>query len=300
MSRLFDEFSKSLSDQSLPRRETLRRLGVAITATVLSPLGIEFARAGGKHNRPHKPPPRPKPPQDRCKTFCKCRKGRQLDQCLRTCKACGSNPSRLGGSCGNYFCCGADQVSCGDYCADVATDPYNCGECGYQCDPPGPNEYGICVEGSCDYACYEGAEYCDGECAYLDWDANNCGACGNVCEGPDPHCSSGVCSECGSGQVVCDDTCTDRNWDSNNCGECGNVCEGETPYCNYGACTECPAGQSKCVDGGACIDLDWDSSNCGACGNVCPSYTYCYYGYCYYPYYGGYGGGGGYGWYGWY
>ena len=99
---------------------------------------------------------------------------------------------------------------------------------------------------------------------------------------------------------MCGDSCTDRNWDTNNCGECGNVCEGATPYCSYGACTECPAGQSKCVDGGACIDLYWDSSNCGTCGNVCPSYTYCYYGYCYYPYYGGYGGGGGYGGYGWY
>lgn len=147
MTRQFDDLAKTLADESLPRRETLRRLGLAVTATILSPLGMQFARAGHK----------PKGSTDPCKAFCQCRNSRQKDQCLKACTACGSNPQQLGGSCGNYFCCGAGQVSCGDYCADLANDPWNCGDCGYVCDPPGQNAYGGCVAGTCTYACYEGA-----------------------------------------------------------------------------------------------------------------------------------------------
>src|SRR5262245_49627347 len=109
MSHQFDEFSKLVADGSIPRRESLRQLGLLITATVLSPLGAEFARAGKQpqKSKPPKAPPPPKPPVDPCKSFCKCRNTRQLDQCLKACKSCGSNPSRVAGSCGNYYCCGA-------------------------------------------------------------------------------------------------------------------------------------------------------------------------------------------------
>src|SRR5262245_56500472 len=100
MSHYFDEFSKTVGEQSIPRRETLRRLGLAVTATILGPLGAEFARAG-KH--PRQPPKPPKPPQDPCKAFCKCRNGWQQDRCLKTCKSCGNNPARVAGSCGNYY-----------------------------------------------------------------------------------------------------------------------------------------------------------------------------------------------------
>src|SRR5262245_53346342 len=110
MAHLFDEFSKAVGEPSIPRRETLRRLGIAVTATVLGPLGVAIARGG-------------KPPQDPCQTFCsKCHDNLRKNQCLNACKACGNNPSRLAGACGNYRCCGTGQVSCGGYCADTAND----------------------------------------------------------------------------------------------------------------------------------------------------------------------------------
>jgi hypothetical protein len=54
MAHFWDEFSKSLA-QPVPRRESLRRLGIALTATVLAPLGVEFAQ-GGHQPKPPKPP----------------------------------------------------------------------------------------------------------------------------------------------------------------------------------------------------------------------------------------------------
>jgi hypothetical protein len=282
MANYFDEFSKMIGEGSMPRRESLRRLGLAVTATILAPLGVEFARASHMPSRS----------QDPCKAFCKCRHGRQQDQCIKACKACNKDPSRLAGTCGNYVCCGDDLVSCTDYCADTARDPYNCGVCGNVCPPPGANENVSCEEGNCEYYCVDGAVECEGTCTFLDWDPNNCSACGNVCSGPDPHCNSGVCSDCGAGKVVCDNSCVDLNWDANNCGSCSNVCGESTPYCSYGTCTECPPGYDTC--NGTCTDILWDWSNCGACGYACGPYEYCYYGVCYY-YWGGYGGGGYYG-----
>ena len=45
MDHLFDEFSKSLAE-SVPRRESLRRLGAVFAGAVLSPLGVGTAWAG--------------------------------------------------------------------------------------------------------------------------------------------------------------------------------------------------------------------------------------------------------------
>src|SRR5262245_20023933 len=112
MTNSWDEFSKSLA-QPLPRRESLRRLGAVFTATVLAPLGTGFARGG----------PPPKQP-DPCKSFCNCSSKKAQNQCLNTCNACNKDPDRLAGGCGDYFCCGAGQYSCGRYCSDLANDPY--------------------------------------------------------------------------------------------------------------------------------------------------------------------------------
>jgi hypothetical protein len=45
MDHLFDEFSKSLAE-SVPSRESLRRLGAVLAGAVLSPLGVGTAWAG--------------------------------------------------------------------------------------------------------------------------------------------------------------------------------------------------------------------------------------------------------------
>jgi len=204
----WDEFSKSLAEDSLPRRQSLRWLGAALAGAVLGPFG-GGAAWGGK--------------QDPCQTFCnRCSNKTQRNQCLAACQACNGNTSRLAGSCGNYTCCatavcngacsdlrsnpncgacGNDcrvygETCCGNYCADLKNDFDNCGSCGFHCPDPGPFEFGECIGGACHYACVEGAVTCNGECSVLDSDPNNCGACGNVCPGPNPHCSQGVCGSC--------------------------------------------------------------------------------------------------------
>ena len=135
MNHHWDELSKSLA-QPVPRRETLRRLGIALAGAVFSPLGMASAGAKG---------PRVKDP---CDTFCRCRRKSDQSQCLADCRACRDEGGQLYGKCGAYFCCYAGDTSCGSYCADLATDPYNCGACGYVC--PYSHDYcdgGVCVDG---------------------------------------------------------------------------------------------------------------------------------------------------------
>jgi hypothetical protein len=335
MSEHWDEFTKSLAEP-LPRRESLRRLGVVMAGALLGPLGM----ASGA-------PPHGKGP-DPCKTFCKCKNRRQQDECLDACRACNKETSRLCGSCGSYACCATDLTCCGGYCTDRGEDFYNCGACGNVCPPAGPYEYSACIAGACASWCEEGAIRCeetgpcidratdpsncgacgnvcpepgpnqfvycqDGTCQYgcnygspcdngcfdLNWDTNNCGACGNVCASSTPHCYYGTCSACTGGQTLCEGGCVSTYSDPNNCGACGNVCGDTAPYCYGGQCTACTDyGVAACY--GACIDVLYDSYNCGGCGIVCNYGDYCYDGTCYY----GGGGGGyygywGYGW-GWY
>ena len=84
MDNLFDEFSKSLAE-SVPRRESLRRLGAVFAGAVLSPLGVGTAWAGRR---------------DPCIAFCKGCTTKQQSQCLAACRACNGNTGRIGGSCG--------------------------------------------------------------------------------------------------------------------------------------------------------------------------------------------------------
>ena len=101
MDHLFDEFSKSLAE-SVPRRESLRRLGAVFAGAVLSPLGLGTAWAGRR---------------DPCAAFCKCRTTKQQSQCLAACRACNGNTGRIGGSCGSYVCC--STAACGGVCSDL-------------------------------------------------------------------------------------------------------------------------------------------------------------------------------------
>jgi hypothetical protein len=235
MTHDWDEFSKSLAEADLPRRESLRRLGFLFAGAVLSPLGAGTAWARGA---------------DPCKIFCnQCPKS-QRNNCLAVCNACNSDTGRLAGACGNFTCCavaacngvcsdltsdpncgacGNDCTQWGDtccgghYCANLASDFYNCGACWNRCNAPGPYEVAACVEGECRYACAEGAVVCDGRCSLLDQDPSNCGECGNVCAGAAPYCVQGECT-CPEGLEVCGERCVDLNWDNANCGACGVQC----------------------------------------------------------------------------
>lgn len=223
MTHHWDELTKTLAEESLPRRESLRRIGFALAGVVLGPLGLQTALAGK---------------QDPCKAFCRCRNKKQQNQCLTACKACGKDTSRLAGNCGGYVCCGGGQTACGSYCTDLDGDVYNCGGCGHVCDQPGPYEYGACVDGNCAYACVEGAADCgDGTCIPLWWDPDNCGACGNVCAGNTPYCNAGACGQiqCFGGQALCAGVCRQISLDPSNCGACGVVC-GPGENCQGGVC----------------------------------------------------------------
>jgi hypothetical protein len=207
MTHHWDEFSKLLAEQSVPRRETLRLVGAALAGAVLTPLGLGTASAGAS---------------DPCKAFCnQCPKTRRT-ACLAACRNCSSDPSNLCGNCGSGYAC-----------TDFANDVYNCGACGNDCWP-GVNEVGVCFDGECLYACEEGAIRCDGVCTRLDSDPANCGACGNVCPESAPACLSGVCSACPGAMTNCGGYCAWLATDPFNCGACGNVCP--SGQCADGEC----------------------------------------------------------------
>jgi hypothetical protein len=313
MSNHWDEFSKSLVEKSVPRRQSLRLLGAALASALLGPLGSGTAWAGGR---------------DPCKTFCRCSGKSRQNACLAACRACSGDTSRLCGSC-----------TSGYVCTDLANDFYNCGACGAACAYPGPYEDGACVDGQCFYRCVEGAFDCGGTCTDLETDPDNCGACGNVC-GSGMTCQNGTCQpntcvpncppnwcggdgcggECGCpagyfcmgdglNMCVCDgancgDECVDLQSNRDNCGECGNVCP-EGQACSGGLCCnpDCtpdnpsyPNCGTVCGDpcltfwtgltwcDPSCVDLSSDPFNCGACGNVCPNnFFYCSSGACWDP-----------------
>jgi hypothetical protein len=266
MAHPWDEFSKSLAEE-VPRRESLRRLGAVLAGIVLGPLAAGTARAGGK-GKPVRTGPRAA--TDPCKTFCKCRNKAQQNACLAACKACGGDTRGLCGACGSY------------YCADLAIDVYNCGACGHVCPPPGPYEYGACVNGRCVYQCVDGAAPCNGTCTFLGSDPDNCGACGNVCPGFAPYCNQGACSVCAPGLAPCGNSCVDLRSDPNNCGACGNICGGAAPYCSSGTCSPCVAGGTFC--NGICTNISFDPVNCGGCGIVCAAGEACFGGVCQLPF----------------
>ena len=241
MESIYDEFSKSLA-ASVPRRESLRRMGALFAGAVFSQLGLRSTWAKGP---------------DPCKAFCtRCSNKTQQNQCLAACQACNGNTARLAGSCGGFVCCQTAACSgvcsdlrsdpncgacgnncraygescCGNYCADLANDAENCGRCGTRCNLTGPYEYGACVQGACVYDCVEGAADCgDGTCTDLGSDPHNCGACGNVCPASAPYCDQGVCtaSDCPPG--------TDFLFDANNCGACRHACQ-SLEFCSWGNC----------------------------------------------------------------
>ena len=273
MDHLFDEFSKSLSE-SLPRRESLRRLGAVFAGAVLGPLGLQRAWAGPKQGGAIDP----------CQTFCKCRNKTQQTQCLKVCRACQSDTSRVCGSCGNYVCCAAGQSCCSGHCTSLQNDVLNCGGCGRNCGAPGANEFVACVAGLCTYDCVPGAVDCNGTCTFLESDPAHCGACGNVCPDSAPVCTQGVCVDCSAGLTNCSGVCTDVRFDSSNCGACGNVCPASAPTCDQGTCTDvvCPGGGTLCF--GVCTNISFDTLNCGGCGIQCGDGQTCSGGICQYPF----------------
>lgn len=228
MDHLFDEFSKSLVE-SVPRRESLRRLGALFAGAVLSPLGMDSAWGG----------PKPRGGSDPCQAVCKCGNAKQQNQCLKVCRACQSDTSRTCGTCGSYVCCAAGQSCCSGHCTSLQNDVQNCGGCSRNCGAPAANQSVACTGGLCTYNCVAGAEDCgNGTCTFLDSDPDNCGACGNVCPDSAPVCMSGTCSTeavCVFPFVSCGGVCVDPTSDPENCGGCGVQCAA-SEACIFGFC----------------------------------------------------------------
>jgi hypothetical protein len=194
MSHHIDDLAKSLADERIPRRESLRRLGAVLAGAILSPFALGTARAG---------------PQDPCKAFCRCRNRQQQNACLAACHTCNGDTSRLCGACGTYVCCdqpdpyengacvdgqctywcvdGADACG-GGPCTPLWLDPDNCGTCGNVCPDTAP----ACIEGVCKQCFNPVPDFCNGVCTSLSTDWANCGACGHQCVGFDV-CIAGQC-----------------------------------------------------------------------------------------------------------
>ena len=169
MTHHWDEFSKSLAEDTVPRRQSLRLLGAAIAGAVFSPLATAVARG-----------------EDPCKAFCnQCAKSKR-SQCLSACRACNGNTSRLCGSCGTYACCATSTACCNGACTSVSSDPNNCGACGNVCSASTP----VCIQGTCGN-CGPGSTNCGGFCTDMTFDNANCGGCGIVC--PDGYSCQGSC-----------------------------------------------------------------------------------------------------------
>jgi hypothetical protein len=211
MTHQFDEFSKSLAEKSVSRRESLGLFGAALAGALLSPLGVRTAWAGGP---------------DPCRVFCNQCPRSQRSRCLAACRACNNESGYLCTDCWTYACCGSGETCCGNTCHDLDSDFDHCGACYDYCDESGPYENGACINGDCEYWCVQGAVACDGGCSLLDQDRYNCGACGNVCPDATPYCGGGQCMECPGAQSNCGGECVYLNSDREHCGACFNACGG--------------------------------------------------------------------------
>jgi hypothetical protein len=145
--------------------------------------------------------------------------------------------------------CSAGQSLCGTTCANIATDPANCGACGLVCSAVNATAT-VCSNGTCHVqVCAAGFADCNNNeadgCETNLSTVTNCGACGLVCSTGNgtPACTSGVCriAVCPAGFSDCDGIAangceTNTNASPTNCGACGHVCTATPSVCAAGKC----------------------------------------------------------------
>jgi hypothetical protein len=125
--------------------------------------------------------------------------------------ACGHDEACLSATCVQFdppdVTCteaGLSQCAAGG-CANLRSDPKNCGWCGYRCWSGDICQDGICVIETCPADTIR----CGNVCTDTNLDAGNCGRCGRRCQFP---------------LICCSGTCVDIATDRKNCGGCGNAC----------------------------------------------------------------------------
>ena len=144
------------------------------------------------------------------------------DNCGACAKACASGQTCIASGMAPPACgCAPGETLCGTgsqaHCANLQTDPANCGVCDHPCGyinflaPIGyENAPGSCKKGFCEYECNPGWGDCDGNTlngceTNLQVNPANCGVCGNRCDvAAGQPCIGGACLmvECDAGTVT--------------------------------------------------------------------------------------------------
>ena len=154
------------------------------------------------------------------------------------CRACGTK-CPAGQVCGFGGCvsgCTPPETLCGDHCANLLTDPNDCGACDALGVPnPSGGMFAACINGVPVGACHPGLTYCGGGyCFDTNTNPGACGDCQTYCASLS--CVLGTCAPCGPGQEMCASVCTQTQSDPLNCGACGHACAGGK-LCVSGSCT---------------------------------------------------------------
>ncbi len=255
-------------------------------------------------------PPRPTKCRDALDVYCA---DTQTDP--KNCGSCGRDCKGPFSSSGKYCVLGecswcknpgetrCDVIGKGDYCADLRTDPRNCGRCRRDCKNPTSFKGNYCIDGQCSHCRDASQTRCtpiggDDYCTDLLTDPRNCGRCGKDCKNPTAfqgnYCIEGQCSHCPDASLTrcapvgVSDYCADLSSDPRNCGRCGRDCKNPTAfqgnYCIEGECSRCPNAEESWCEvfgrGQYCAALDSDEDNCGRCGRSCPGGSQCSQGEC--------------------
>jgi hypothetical protein len=137
--------------------------------------------------------------------------------------------------------CSKYLTACGTTCADIKTDPNNCGGCGLACQPSQLCQAGAGLDGAPGCVCEPGTTSCNGGCVVTSSDPNHCGSCQDACSSGQV-CENGSCqTACNiSGQNLCTASggagfCADFMSDSQHCGSCSNACA-PNQSCHNGSC----------------------------------------------------------------
>lgn len=128
---------------------------------------------------------------------------------------------------------------CPSGCADLTSDPANCGACGWVCKPQASGRVASCEAGACVEHCQTGTTLCDGQCVDTQTDPKHCGSCATGCTDNDP-CRQLV--GCSAGQCI-----LKNQPDGTSCGLGGP----DGPVCKAGICTawavKCECTTASCV-----------------------------------------------------